>query len=141
MTVVMVPVPEELVDEVRHYLMVLAGRGSSEGWSDESVERLYDQLDEPARAVVTSIARTIADGELATVTAIAEATGTSVRDVRGIVVEVAHRFRALKGPAMPILVLDPTDGPDADKGLDDDHRPIAMSDAGARIVLSVADRR
>jgi hypothetical protein len=136
----MVPVPEELVDEVRHYLMVLAARGSSEGWNDESVERLYDQLDESARAVLTAIARTIADGERCTVTGIAEATGTSVRDVRGIVVEVAHRFRALNGPAIPILVLDPTDGPDADRGLDDDHRPVLMSDAGARIVLSVAAR-
>jgi hypothetical protein len=137
----MVPVPEELVDEVRHYVMVLAGRGSSGGWSDESVERLYDQLDEPARAVVTAIARTTADGELATVTGIAGVTGTSVRDVRGIVLEVTHLFRGLKGPAMPILLLDPTDGPDADRGLDDDHRPIVMSDAGARIVLSVAERR
>lgn len=138
MNVVMVPVPEELEEQVQRHLVILRTRAASDDWNEESVAVLYEQLDEPARAVLTAVARAVADDEAPTVTGIAEATGTSAREVRGIVVEITHRFRALRGPAFPLMLLDPMDGLDPDKGLDDDNRPIMISEDGARFVLSVA---
>lgn len=138
---VMVPVPAELVDDVRRHVNMLAARAASGDWSDESVGRLYDRLDEDARAVLKMVARNVADGEPASVAAIADATGIGARQVRGIVVEITHLHHAVGGPQMSLLLLDPPEGPDPQADHDDDQRPVLMPVAGAHMVLAVAHRR
>jgi hypothetical protein len=133
----MVPVPEELEDGVRRYLTLLAVRKASGDWSEQSVARLYEQLDELGRAVMTTLARAVADGEVVTVAGLANALEVSTRVIRGIAVEITHCFQAAGGPRFSVVLLEPPAGLDLARGLDDENRPMMMPLEGARIVLSV----
>jgi hypothetical protein len=133
----MVPVPEELEDDVRRYLTLLAVRKAPGDWSEHSVTRLYEQLDELGRAVMTTLARAVADGEMVTVAGLADAVGVSTRAIRGIAVEITHCFQAAGGPQFSIVLLEPSAGVDLARGLDDENRPMMMPLEGARTVLSV----
>ena len=131
---VMVPVPEALEAPVRHFLTMQMSMAASASWSEASVAALYEQLDGPARVVVTTVARAVVDDEPITVAAAATAAGTSTREILGIVLELVQRFRTLGGPAFPVMLLDPPDR------TDDDQRPLVMPKDGAQIVLAAAAR-
>jgi hypothetical protein len=139
----MVPVPEELVDAVQQHLNMLMARAAPGEWNQDTVGRLYERLDEQSRAVLTMVAHGVADRDEgpATVASIAEATGSSGREVRGIVVEITHMLQGLGGPQMSLLMLYPPGGADVEASLDDDRRPVLMPVVGANLVLAAADRR
>jgi hypothetical protein len=130
----MIPVPEELAAQVRHYLTMRMSTAAVAGWSEESVAALYEQLDGPARVVVTTVARAVVDDEPITVATAAAAAGTTTREVLGIVLELVQRFRTLGGPAFPVILLD------APHGAGDDQRPLVMPTDGAQVVLDAAAR-
>jgi hypothetical protein len=131
---VMVPVPQELEERVQHYLAWRLSTGAVAGWTEEALAKLFGQLDESARVAVEMIARGVVDDEPVTVGSVAGRVATTTREILGIVVELAHQLRALAGPSIPVMVLEPPDGGD------DDERPLAMPRDGARVVLSIAGR-
>jgi hypothetical protein len=130
----MVPVPQELEDKVQHYLAWRLSTGALAGWTEAALTTLFGQLDESARVAVEMIARGVVDDEPVTVRQVARRVGITTREIRGIVVELAHQLRALGGPSIPVILFEAPDGGD------DDQRPLAMPKDGARVVLSVAGR-
>jgi hypothetical protein len=131
---VMVPVPQELEEQVQHYLTWRLSTGAMAGWTESALATLYGQLDESARVAFEMIARGVVDDDAVTVGRVAGRVGTTTREILGIVVELAHQLRALGGPSIPVIVIDPPDGGD------DDQRPLAMPRDAARTLLSVAGR-
>jgi hypothetical protein len=131
---VMVPVPEELEAQVRHYLTMRMSTAALASWSEDAVAALYEQLDAGARVVVTTVARAVVHDEPITVATAATAAGTTTREILGIVLELVQRFRPLGGPVFPVMLLDPPEG------ADDDQRPLVMPRDGAQIVLAAAER-
>jgi hypothetical protein len=131
---VMVPVPQELEEQVQHHIAWRLSTGVLAGWTEAAVVALYGQLDESARVAVEMIARGVVDDEPVTVGSVAGRVGITTREILGIVVELAHQLRALGGPSIPVMVLEAPDGGD------DDQRPLAMPTDGARVVLSIAGR-
>jgi hypothetical protein len=130
---VMVPVPQELEEQVRHFLAWKETTGSLAGWSEEAVAALYEELDDASRLALEMTARGVHDAEPVTVGGIASAAGLTTREILGIVVELAQRLRALGGPGIPLVVFDPPEG----KG--GDNRPVTMPRDGARAVLAIAE--
>lgn len=130
----MVPVPQDLVERVQHYIDWRVSSGVAVDWSEDAVAELYAQLDEASRAVVSTLAQGAVDDEPVTVARAAEAAGTSTREALGIVLELVQRFRALGGTTFPLLVLD------VPEGVGDDQRVIVMPRDGARVVLAAAAR-
>jgi hypothetical protein len=128
---VMVPVPDELEARVREFVIVRAATSSEAGWSTESVARFYEQLDQPSRTAVTTIARGVVDDEAVTIAKLARLTGTTSREMLGITLELVQRLRALGGTGFPLFVLDAPEGAD-------DERPVVMPKDGAHVVLSAA---
>jgi hypothetical protein len=128
---VMVPVPDELEARVREFVIARAATSSKAGWSTESVARFYEQLDQPSRTAVTTIARGVVDDEAVTIAKLARLTGTTPREMLGITLELVQRLRALGGTGFPLFVLDAPEGAA-------DERPVVMPKDGAHMVLSVA---
>jgi hypothetical protein len=130
----MVPVPQELEEQVRHYMAWRLTTIDMAGWTEESFALLYEQLDEASRVAVVTIARGVLEDKPVTVGEVAARVGTTSREILGIVVELAQRLRMLGGPAIPLVVFDPPEGKAGDQ------RPITMPGDGARVVVSIADR-
>lgn len=62
MPYVMVPVPEEYVEEVMQFVLRSRARASIEAWTAESIAELYAGIDEPSRALLSYVARAAAGG-------------------------------------------------------------------------------
>jgi hypothetical protein len=132
---VMVPVPDHLAARVSEFVVRRAAMSMDAGWSRESVDRFYEQLDAPSRTAVSTIARGVVDDEPVTIAKLAKVAGTTTREMLGITLELVQRLRALGGAGFPLFVLD------APEGADDGERPVVMPDDGAHMVLSAATSR
>src|SRR5262245_58641155 len=104
--VVMVPVPSDLVERVQTYINLRVNSGGNADWTEDAVAELYGARDVLSRTLVRAIAQGAVDDEPLTVAQAAKAAGTSNREALGIVLELVERFRALGGPAFPLLVLE-----------------------------------
>jgi hypothetical protein len=101
MSWVMVPVPEELAEEVQVLLMRLMFRANMPDWDLESLRAHADQLDDDALAVVTTVARasrTVGSVEAEDLT---RSLGVGERELLGLVREL-NETRIT--PAPPELV-------------------------------------
>ena len=130
---VMVPVPVELHARVLQYIGWRAGSEGATGWDPDVMATLYAGLDEPARTLLTRVARGVVEQQPVTLQAVASATKTTTREVLGIVLELVQRFKALGGPTFPLVLLD------APEGQGDDQRPVVMPKEGALAVMSLSD--
>ena len=128
----MVPVPEELEEQVQQYVNFRVGNAAGTDWSEDAVAEIYKGLDSPARTVVRTVAQGAVDDDPVTIARAAEVAGTTSREVLGIVLELVQHFRGLGGPVFPLLLLDVPDG------VGDDQRVIVMPRDGARITLAAA---
>lgn len=130
----MVPVPEELEEQVQQYVNFRVGNEVPTDWSEDAVAAIYEQLDGPARTVVRAVAQAAVDNDPITIARAGEIAGASNREVLGIVLELVQHYRGLGGPVFPLLLLDVAEG------VDDDQRVIVMPRDGARITLAAAGR-
>ena len=63
MPYVMMPVPEEFVEEVMQFILRATARRAITPWDAESITRLYDEVDEGSRSLLAFVARAAASGE------------------------------------------------------------------------------
>ena len=88
MPYVMVPVPEEHVEEVMQFILRAIARASIQPWDSDSIGRVYEEIDEASRSVLAFVARAVIDGvELSDADA-ARKIQLSVREVTGIMNEL-----------------------------------------------------
>lgn len=57
MPYVMVPVPEEHVEEVMTFMLRVKSRANLEPWDEESVKSIFDELDEFGRSLLAFVGR------------------------------------------------------------------------------------
>jgi hypothetical protein len=126
----MVPVPEELAEQVQQYVNFQVANEAATDWSEDAVAGIYERLDGAARTVVRVVAQGAVDDDPVTIARAAEVAGATSREVLGIVLELVQHYRGLGGPVFPLLLLDVAEG------VDDDQRIILMPKDGARITLA-----
>jgi hypothetical protein len=133
--VVMVPVPEQLEEQVRFYVTWRVTGEMPADWSEDAVAELYGQLDDASRTVLRTVALGAVDDEPITVARAAQAAGMTIRESLGIVLELVQLLRGLgAGPPFPLLVLDPPEGGD------NSQRVIVIPRDAARVVVAAAGR-
>jgi hypothetical protein len=100
MPYVMVPVPEEHVQEVMQFLLRTMARASIEPWDEESIGRLFADVDEPSRSLLSFVARAaVGGGDLAESDA-ARSVQLSARETNGIMRELNERAREANHPSL-----------------------------------------
>jgi hypothetical protein len=100
MPYVMVPVPEEHVEEVMQFVLRAIEAASIEPWDAESINTTYNEVDEAARSLLAFVARAVADeGELADADA-ARQIQMTVRETSGIISDLAATTRKSNRPQL-----------------------------------------
>ncbi|MEQ1785424.1 MAG: hypothetical protein ABL966_00100 [Acidimicrobiales bacterium] len=133
MDYVMVPVPEEHVVDVMQHVARLVAKASVVPWDDDAVAELFDEVDEVSRSLLSLVARsTTASKELSDEDA-AESLELSVREIRGIVRDLAEAAQG--GKREPIVSLRGTSVV-LRNGRTVQKRLFAMTDTVARAVRS-----
>jgi hypothetical protein len=98
MPYVMVPVPEEYVEEVMQYILNASARAELTPWDAESLGAFYSAIDEASRSLLSFVARAMTDGRGLPDTEAAAALELSVREVAGIMRDVNEQARQLGHP-------------------------------------------
>lgn len=88
MPYVMVPVPEELVEDVMQFILRAIARASIEPWDAESISRVFLDVDEGARSLLAFVARAAADGSDLDAAEAARKIQLTVREAMGIMNEL-----------------------------------------------------
>ena len=88
MPYVMVPVPEEHVEDVMQFILRSMERASMEPWDGESLAEAYHAADEITRSLLAFVARAEAKGKELDIVAAANQIQMTPRDVNGILNEL-----------------------------------------------------
>lgn len=102
MPYVMVPVPEEHVQEAMEAVLRIAQRASLVEWDEQAISDLYQELDEAAKAVLSVVTRANAKGETVSDVEVASAVELTQREILGVVREINDRARDQSRPALVI---------------------------------------
>lgn len=100
MPYVMVPVPEEHVQDVMSFVLRAIARASIVDWDAEAFGRFVEQLDEPTRALLSFTARSVLAGDDLLEEEAVRAVQLSGRELRSIVREVNELARDENRPAV-----------------------------------------
>ncbi len=100
MPYVMIPVPEEHVEEAMSAVLRIISRGRLVDWDAESVRRVFEEVDESARALLAITARSMKAGKPVTQAAAADFVQLSQRELVGIMRELNDRATAESRPAI-----------------------------------------
>jgi len=93
MPYVMIPVPEEHVEEVMQYVLRAVARAAIQPWDTESISGIFSDVDEATRSLLAFVARASVDGgELDSADA-ARKLQMTVREVAGIMNELSQLIR------------------------------------------------
>jgi hypothetical protein len=88
MPYVMVPVPEEHVEDVMQFILRAIARASIEPWDEDSIGRVFLEVDEAARSLLAFVARAAADGSDLDAAEAARKIQLTVRESLGIMNEL-----------------------------------------------------
>lgn len=88
MPYVMVPVPEEHVQEVMEAVLRISKRASLTEWDQEAITEFYNGVDEAARSLLAIVARATLAGKQLSHPELADATHITTREVSGILRDV-----------------------------------------------------
>ena len=100
MPYVMVPVPEEHVEEVMKFVLAAKERASLDPWDAESVGKLFLEVDEPTRSLLSFVARAALEGvELAEIDAAGRIQLTP-RETAGIMSDLNNLTREMARPSL-----------------------------------------
>ena len=100
MPYVMVPVPEEHVEEVMNYMLRAMSHASLEPWDEKSIQSLFDELDEFGRSLLAFVGRASAkEKDLAEVDA-AKLLQLSSRETIAVVREINDLAREFGRPSL-----------------------------------------
>ena len=84
MPYVMVPVPEEHVEDVMQFILRTIAHASLDTWDRESVAKLFADVDEAARSLLAFVARSVVDGRELSDADAARMMQLNVREIMGI---------------------------------------------------------
>ena len=100
MPYVMVPVPEEHVQDVMQFILREVARASLEPWDGESISQLFQELDEASRSLLAYTARASMSGTDITESQAADMMQLRQREVAGIVRELNERATKANRPTL-----------------------------------------
>jgi hypothetical protein len=127
----MVPVPEELADDVGRFIQFTVSKAERPVLDHAVVARAMATLDEPCRALLTVSANATAKAGEVTVSRLAALLQCSEREVLGTMLEVNHVMR-LGGAAVMLI---PQNAPGT-SGVDLSERMITMAENVAGAVVA-----
>lgn len=136
MSYVMVPVPEDRVADVMQYVVRLMAQASLEDWTEASITQLFDDIDEPSRALLSTVASASLAGERLTEPDARARVELSWRETMGLVRELNDIAREENHPP---LVLRRTVDETLPNGRTREVRLLVMPEEIARLVHE-ADR-
>lgn len=90
---VMVPVPEEHVEEAMQAVLRIASRARQTPWDQAGVTEVFLRVDEPTRSVLSTVARGASAGGSVADTKVAETIEFPQREVLGIVRELNEQVQ------------------------------------------------
>ena len=131
MPYVMVPVPEEHVQDVMQFVLREVARAALEPWDEESISTLFHEVEEEGRSLLAYVARAIAGGKEITEAEAANLLQLRPREIAGLVRDVNER--AAKA-SRPNLVLNRVVTETLPNGRTMDKRVLTMSDELAPLV-------
>lgn len=91
MPYVMVPVPEEHVQDVMQFVLREVAKASLEPWNEESVSRLFHEVDEEGRSLLAYAARATISGKDLSEADAADLLQLRQREIAGIVRDLNDR--------------------------------------------------
>lgn len=100
MPYVMVPVPEEHVEEVMQFILRAVARASIEPWDAESVTQVFHEIDEEARSLLAFVARAATDGSDLDAAEAARKIQLTVRESLGIMNDLNAITRETNRPTL-----------------------------------------
>ena len=136
MPYVMVPVPEDHVQDVMQFVVRLMSQAAIEPWSDEAITQVFEELDEPGRALLSTVANAVVRGNPITEGDTAALIGMTWRETMGILRELNDLAGASSHPPLIGRRSNATTLPN---GRTRDVRVLTMNDEIAQLVHA-ADR-
>jgi hypothetical protein len=100
MPYVMIPVPEEHVEDVMQFVLRAIARGRIEPWTTESIAEVYEEVDEASRSLLAFVARAMLEGAELTNVEAAQKIQLSLRETNGILSEMAREARDDNRPSL-----------------------------------------
>jgi hypothetical protein len=102
MPYVMVPVPEEHVEDVMQFVLRAVARASIELWDGDSVAAMWAEIDEETRSLLAFVARAAAEGRELEVLEAARQIQMTPREVTGILNELNVLTRDSNRPTLVV---------------------------------------
>jgi hypothetical protein len=133
MPYVMVPVPEEHVQDVMQFVLREVARASLEPWDEESISTLFHDVEEEGRSLLAYVARAIASGKEISEADAATLLQLRQREMAGLVRDINERAAQANRPN---LVVTRTVTEMLPNGRTTDKRVLTMSDELAPLVRS-----
>jgi hypothetical protein len=100
MPYVMVPVPEEHVQDVMQFVLREVAKASVEPWDEESVSELFHDLDEESRSLLAYVARATMSGKEMSEAEAADLMQLRQREMAGIIRELNERAAKANHPTL-----------------------------------------
>jgi hypothetical protein len=131
MPYVMVPVPEEHVQDVMQFVLREVAKASLEPWDEESISTLFHEVEEEGRSLLAYVARAIASGKEITEADAAALLQLRPREMAGLVRDVNERAARASRPNLLLARVVTETLPN---GRTTDKRVLTMSDELAPLV-------
>jgi hypothetical protein len=131
MPYVMVPVPEEHVQDVMQFVLREVAKASLEPWDEESVSNLFHEVDEEGRSLLAYAARAVVSGKDLSEADAADLLQLRPREMAGLVRDINERAAQANRPN---LVMTRVVSETLPNGRSVDKRVLWMSDELAPLV-------
>jgi hypothetical protein len=100
MPYVMMPVPEEYVEEVMQFILRAIARAAIQPWDADSITRVFGDVDEVTRSLLAFVARASADGKELDSADAARKLQLTIRETAGIMNELSSMTRDTDRPVL-----------------------------------------
>ncbi len=131
MPYVMVPVPEEHVQEAMEAVLRIIARADMVPWSDDTFMEMFNGVDEPTRAVLSTVAKAAESDKRLTDDEITARTELGIREILQLIREVNEQAKA---DHHPTLVFSQTGSVTLPNGRVRDQRQFYMTAEVAALV-------
>lgn len=129
---VMVPVPEEHVEEAMAMVLRIVTRARLSPWDQETLNAFFMELDEPSRSVLSAAAKAVVAGAPMAERALADSIELPPREVLAIVREINEQVTALEREQFVVLQKDTQVLPN---GRTQEQRLVWIESAAAPMIL------
>ena len=131
MPYVMVPVPEEHVQDVMQFVLREVAKASLEPWDEEAVSKVFHEVDEESRSLLAYVARAVMSGKELSEADAAELLQLRAREMAGLVRDLNERAAQANHPN---LMLARTVTETLPNGRKTDRRVLWMSEELAPLI-------